>query len=54
MTAWGRDRPDSDGDGWYDDEDCNPYDPYLNYDCSNCNNEENRFQQEYEQICPYY
>jgi len=37
MTAWGRDRPDSDGDGWYDDEDCDPYDPYLNYDCNgNC------------------
>jgi hypothetical protein len=37
MTAWGRDRPDSDGDGWYDDEDCSPYDPYLNYDCNgNC------------------
>jgi hypothetical protein len=40
MTGWGRDRPDSDGDGWYDDEDCNPYDPSLNYDCSNhCGNE---------------
>lgn len=34
MTGWGRDRPDSDGDGWYDDEDCSPYDPSLNYDCS--------------------
>ncbi|MDQ1610677.1 MAG: hypothetical protein QOG00_608 [Pyrinomonadaceae bacterium] len=34
MSAWGRDRPDSDGDGWYDDEDCSPYDPYLNTDCS--------------------
>ena len=34
MNAWGRDRPDSDGDGWYDDEDCDPYDPYLNYSCS--------------------
>lgn len=33
ITAWGRDRLDSDGDGWYDDEDCDPYDPYLNYDC---------------------
>ena len=32
MTGWGRDRPDSDGDGWYDDEDCDPYDPYN----SNC------------------
>jgi hypothetical protein len=38
MTAWGRDRPDSDGDGWYDDEDCSPYDPSLNYNCNqeNC------------------
>jgi hypothetical protein len=34
MTGWGRDRVDSDGDGWYDDEDCSPYDPSLNYDCS--------------------
>ncbi|MFP5262419.1 MAG: hypothetical protein ACLGJB_10995 [Blastocatellia bacterium] len=34
MTGWGRDRPDSDGDGWYDDEDCDPYDPYLNYSCT--------------------
>jgi len=34
MTTWGRDRPDSDGDGWYDDQDCSPYDPYLNTDCS--------------------
>jgi hypothetical protein len=33
MTGWGRDRPDSDGDGWYDDEDCAPYDPSLNYSC---------------------
>jgi hypothetical protein len=29
MTAWGRDRYDSDGDGWYDDEDCDPWDPYV-------------------------
>ncbi|HYP28757.1 MAG TPA: hypothetical protein VE262_18745 [Blastocatellia bacterium] len=36
MTGWGRDRPDSDGDGWYDDEDCAPYDPSRNYDCSGC------------------
>ncbi|MGB7922606.1 MAG: hypothetical protein WCF57_05120 [Pyrinomonadaceae bacterium] len=35
LTGWGRDRTDSDGDGWYDDEDCDPYDPSLNYDCSN-------------------
>jgi len=34
ITAWGRDRADSDGDGWYDDEDCDPYDPSLNYNCS--------------------
>jgi len=34
MTGWGRDRTDSDGDGWYDDEDCDPYDPSLNYDCT--------------------
>ncbi len=27
VTTYGRDRPDSDGDGWYDDEDCYPYDP---------------------------
>jgi hypothetical protein len=33
MTAWGRDRADSDGDGWYDDEDCDPYDPYLTNNC---------------------
>jgi hypothetical protein len=33
VSAWGRDRTDSDGDGWYDDEDCAPYDPYLNASC---------------------
>ncbi|HJR06332.1 MAG TPA: hypothetical protein VJ842_03655 [Pyrinomonadaceae bacterium] len=33
MTAWGRDRPDSDGDGWYDDQDCSPYDPYYTNNC---------------------
>lgn len=33
MTGWGRDRVDSDGDGWYDDEDCDPYDPYRNSSC---------------------
>lgn len=34
LTAWGRDRPDTDGDGWYDDQDCDPYDPNRNYDCN--------------------
>jgi len=34
LSAYGRDRLDSDGDGWYDDQDCDPYDPYLNTDCS--------------------
>ena len=33
VTAWGRDRPDSDGDGWYDDQDCAPYDPVYGNDC---------------------
>ncbi|MFL6254130.1 MAG: hypothetical protein ACJ74T_03845 [Pyrinomonadaceae bacterium] len=33
MTGWGRDRPDSDGDGWYDDQDCDPYDPYYTNNC---------------------
>lgn len=33
MTAWGRDRVDSDGDGWFDDEDCDPYDPYFTNNC---------------------
>lgn len=32
MNTWGRDRPDSDGDGWYDDEDCHPYD-YSRWSC---------------------
>jgi hypothetical protein len=42
MTAWGRDRPDTDGDGWYDDEDCDPYDPYRNYSCYyNCGGSHN-------------
>lgn len=30
LTAWGRDRLDSDGDGYYDDEDCYPDDPFMN------------------------
>ncbi len=34
INAWGRDRVDSDGDGWYDDQDCDPWDPYLNVSCS--------------------
>ena len=29
LTGWGRERVDSDGDGYYDDEDCYPYDPAL-------------------------
>ena len=28
VSAYGRDRLDSDGAGWYDDEDCDPYDPF--------------------------
>lgn len=34
MSAWGRDRPDTDGDGWYDDQDCDPYDPYFTNNCA--------------------
>lgn len=55
MTGWGRDRPDTDGDGWYDDQDCDPYDPSRNYDCS-CGGESGGLHQ-YDQpieICPYY
>ncbi len=33
VTAYGRDRLDSDGDGWYDDQDCAPYDPYMYTGC---------------------
>lgn len=36
MTGWGRDRTDSDGDGWYDDEDCDAFDPSRNYNCGSC------------------
>ena len=32
-SGWGRDRPDSDGDGWYDDEDCDPYNPQMTDNC---------------------
>jgi hypothetical protein len=54
MTGWGRDRADSDGDGWYDDEDCDPYDPSRNYDCNNyCNNGEGGYYPVHQEICPY-
>ena len=33
LTAWGRDRVDSDGDGWYDDQDCDPWDPFRYDNC---------------------
>jgi hypothetical protein len=33
LSAYGRDRLDSDGDGWYDDQDCAPFDPYQNTNC---------------------
>jgi hypothetical protein len=36
FSAYGRDRYDSDGDGWYDDEDCDPYDPYRGAYCNGC------------------
>ena len=36
MTGYGRDRVDSDGDGWYDDEDCDPYDPGVHVMCGEC------------------
>jgi hypothetical protein len=50
MTGWGRDRVDSDGDGWYDDEDCDPYDPYRNSSCiETCGGHDNVELQ----ICPY-
>lgn len=35
VSAFGRDRLDSDGDGYYDDQDCAPYDPSL-WDCTSC------------------
>jgi IPT/TIG domain len=41
VTAYGRDRADSDGDGWYDDQDCDPWNPFRNIDCSggNCSSD---------------
>jgi hypothetical protein len=36
MTGWGRDRLDSDGDGLYDDEDCDPYDPFNSSCAQTC------------------
>jgi len=36
MSGWGRDRPDSDGDGLYDDEDCDPYDPFNSSCAETC------------------
>lgn len=36
FSAYGRDRYDSDGDGWYDDEDCAPYDPSRTTYCNGC------------------
>jgi hypothetical protein len=36
LSAYGRDRLDSDDDGWYDDEDCDPYDPSRNTFCGGC------------------
>ena len=36
VSAYGRDRYDSDSDGYYDDEDCDPYDPYRSTWCGGC------------------
>jgi hypothetical protein len=36
VSAYGRDRLDSDDDGWYDDEDCDPYDPSRGVFCGGC------------------
>lgn len=36
VSAYGRDRLDSDSDGWYDDEDCAPYDPSRGAYCNDC------------------
>ena len=57
LNCWGRDRADSDGDGWYDDEDCYPYDP-TRVLCSDpgggCNTGEQGPYHQYDQICPMY
>ncbi|HEX8456970.1 MAG TPA: hypothetical protein VF656_06720 [Pyrinomonadaceae bacterium] len=57
MTGWGKDRPDSDGDGWYDDQDCDIYNPARNYDCSQSCSGEGGYEPRYtvdQEICPYY
>lgn len=55
MTTYGRDRADSDGDGWYDDEDCNPWDPSYNYNCAqDCYNNEQGYYTPYPELCAAY
>ncbi|HEX8474550.1 MAG TPA: hypothetical protein VF666_10990 [Pyrinomonadaceae bacterium] len=57
LNCWGRDRPDSDGDGWFDDEDCYPYDPMRTScgDTGGCNNNEPDMPpHQYQEICPMY